>query len=65
MSDLETLITRAQDRLRGRPLDWRDRFGEWWRAINWEGIFINTLLIASVCYLAAIALAVLTFVLRP
>ena len=37
MIDLERLITEKQDRLRGRPRDWIDDFGDWWRRVDWVG----------------------------
>jgi hypothetical protein len=33
--DLEQLIRKRQDELRGRPEDWIDRFGEWRRRQDW------------------------------
>ena len=36
--DLCDLITRKQDELRGRPRNWRDDLGDWWRYLDWEQI---------------------------
>lgn len=30
MDDLEEIIRRAQDRVRGRPRNWRDDLHDWW-----------------------------------
>lgn len=40
MIELERLLRDRQDQLRGRPLDWIDRFGDWRRSVDWHGIII-------------------------
>jgi hypothetical protein len=45
MSDLETLIRRRQDELRGRPRDWIDDARDWWRAVDWE--FVTLIVFAA------------------
>jgi hypothetical protein len=35
VTDLETLLRRKQDELRGRPLNWRDHLWERLRWIDW------------------------------
>jgi hypothetical protein len=40
MSDLEQLLRKRQDQLRGRPEDWIDRFGDWRKRQNWVGVMI-------------------------
>jgi hypothetical protein len=40
MQSLEELIRQRQDKLRGRPEDWIDRFVPWCRRQDWIGTTI-------------------------
>lgn len=43
MIDLEGLLRRRQDELRGRPENATDRLVDWWRGLDWEELMIRAL----------------------
>jgi YD repeat-containing protein len=55
MTDLEELIRAKQDKLRGRPEDWIDRFGYWRRRIDWVTVVTIGTLAFTVIAMTTIA----------
>jgi YD repeat-containing protein len=55
MVDLEELIRAKQDKLRGRPEDWIDRFGYWRRRIDWATVLVIAALAFTTITLMTVA----------
>lgn len=48
MIDLHDLLKNRQDELRGRPEDWIDRFGSWYRNLDVADLRFNLLMVALI-----------------
>jgi hypothetical protein len=45
MADLYELLKARQDELRGRPENWRDRFGDWLAGVDWMFVGLATCIV--------------------
>lgn len=60
MTNLEEIITRRQDELRGRPRNWRDGLSDWWRTFSFYDTFFMVWVWVSMLWLT-VALSGLAF----
>lgn len=58
MTNLEDIIRRGQDRLRGRPRNWRDDLGDWWRGFSLYDLIFNVYAALSIAYVVAALVAI-------
>lgn len=58
---LEEIIRQGQDRLRGRPRDWRDDIQDWWQDFRLSDLFWRIYATLVIAYCATAFVGVIWF----
>ena len=62
--NLEDIISRRQDELRGRHRNWRDDLSDWWRSFSFNDLLWNVYSIAVAVYVLSIAALIFSLALK-